>query len=64
MMRRSKNLRVSDSLVKFRKSNFGGYMDLKFLLEREFRRKIDLVTEGSIKPELQHIRKDAKYARL
>ncbi|MBN2095047.1 MAG: nucleotidyltransferase domain-containing protein [Candidatus Aenigmarchaeota archaeon] len=53
-----------DVLVKFRKPKFGGYMDLKFLLEKEFKRKVDLVTEGSLKPELKDIRREVKYARL
>lgn len=54
----------SDILVKFRKPGFDEYMDLKFLLEKTFRRKVDLVTEGGLKPELSYVKKEAKYARL
>lgn len=53
-----------DILVKFRKTGFDEYMDLKFLLEKTFRRKVDLVTEGGLKPELRYVKKEAKYARL
>ncbi len=53
-----------DILVKFRKTKFDDYMDVKFLLERTFKRKVDLVTESSLKPELRHVKKEAKYARL
>lgn len=39
-------------------------MDLLFLLEKMFRRKIDLVIEKDIHPELNYVKKKAKYVRL
>jgi uncharacterized protein len=53
-----------DFIVKFRKTGFDEYMDLKFMLEKTFKRKVDLVTEGSLKPELGYVKKEAKYAKL
>jgi len=37
-------------------------MELKFLLERLFRRKVDLVVEDSLKPALRYVKKEAVYA--
>ncbi len=51
-----------DFLVAFEKPTFDNYMDAKFLLERLFRRKVDLVTEGGLKPALRYVRKEARYA--
>ena len=51
-----------DFLVQFKYPTFDNYMDLKFLLEKLFHRKLDLVTEEGLKPSLQHIKKEAIYA--
>lgn len=51
-----------DFLVEFDEPTFDNYMDVKFLLERLFRRKIDLVTSGGLKPALRSVRKDVRYA--
>lgn len=53
-----------DILVSFNKPKFDSYMDLKFLLEKEFQKKIDLVIEKNLKPELNFVKKEAIYARL
>ena len=53
-----------DIIVKFEKENFDDYMGLLFLLERIFKRKIDLVIENDLYPELRYIKKESKYARL
>ncbi|MEK6979034.1 MAG: nucleotidyltransferase family protein [Candidatus Micrarchaeota archaeon] len=50
-----------DFLVEFEEPTFDNYMDLKFLLERMFHKKVDLVIESSLKPALQYIRKEARY---
>jgi len=39
-------------------------MDLLFLLERMFKRKIDLVIEKDLHPELNYVKKEAKYVKL
>ncbi len=49
-----------DILVVFReKATFDQYMDLKFYLEDLFDRKVDLVTESGLRPEIrQHVKED------
>lgn len=53
-----------DIIVNFDKETFDNYMDLLFLLEKMFRRKIDLVIEKDLHPELNYVKKEAKYVRL
>lgn len=52
-----------DFLVVLQNPSFDNYMELKFFLERLFRKKIDLVTEGSLKPSLKHVAEEAIYAK-
>ena len=61
-VRGSKNIGDLDFLVTFNKPTFDNYMDLKFFLEGLFNKKIDLVTENSLKPALQYVKKEAVYA--
>ena len=54
-----------DMLVVFEEGqkNFDNYMELKFYLEDLFGRKIDRVTEKTLKPQLKDIiLKDVLYA--
>lgn len=51
-----------DFLVTFTQPTFDNYMELKFWLEKLFRKKVDLVMEGSLKPALRYVRKEALYA--
>jgi len=37
-------------------------MDLKFLLEKMFGKRVDLVSEDSLKPALRYVKKEALYA--
>ena len=62
---RGENKRKSDIdfLVAFEKSTFDNYMNLKIFLENLFKRKIDLLTESSLKPTLSYIKKEAQYVR-
>lgn len=53
-----------DIIVNFDKETFDNYMDLLFLLERMFKRKIDLVIEKDLHPQLNYVKKEAKYVRL
>ncbi len=53
-----------DIIVNFDKETFDNYMDLLFLLERMFKRKIDLVIEKDLHPELNYVKREAKYVRL
>ncbi len=42
-----------DFLVELAPCDFDSYMDVKFLLEHEFTRRIDLVTFGGLKPTIR-----------
>ena len=53
-----------DIIVNFDKETFDNYMDLLFLLEKMFKRKIDLIIEKDLHPELNYVKKEAKYVRL
>ncbi len=53
-----------DIIVNFNKETFDNYMDLLFLLEKMFKRKIDLVIEKDLHPELNYVKNEAKYVRL
>ncbi len=51
-----------DFLVSFNKPTFDNYMELKFLLEKMFRKRVDLVVEDSLKPAVKYVKKEAIYA--
>ena len=44
--------------------SFDNYMELKFLLEKIFGKKVDLVIEKNLRPELNYVKKEVSYARL
>jgi uncharacterized protein len=45
-----------DLLVSFHgRPSFDGFMDLKFFLEDVLKRKVDLVTEGALKPRMKPV---------
>lgn len=48
-----------DLLVRFERPTFDAYMDTKFLLEDVLGRRVDLVTESTLKPALRHVRDEA-----
>lgn len=48
-----------DLLVRFERPSFDASMDAKFLLEETLGRRVDLVTEGALKPALRHVRDEA-----
>ena len=52
-----------DFLVDLRRVHFDEYMDLKFFLEKTFRKKVDLVIKGDLKPAMQYVKKEAQYAK-
>ena len=53
-----------DILIDFRNPSFDNYVDVMILLEGLFKRKIDLITELSLRPEMAYIRKEAEYVKL
>jgi len=50
-----------DLLVEFETTTFDNYMDLKFFLERLFKRKVDLVIESNLKKQIQYVKEEAVY---
>jgi len=53
-----------DILVNFNDVDFDRYIGLKFMLEKLFGRKVDLVIESDLRPELKKVKKEAKYVRI
>lgn len=53
-----------DVLIVVDNPKFDDYMDLKIMLEKLFKRKIDLVIEKDLKSELNYVKKETKYAKL
>jgi len=52
-----------DFLVAFKDPTYDNYIELKFLLEKIFHKKIDLVIEDNLKPALQYVKEEAVYAK-
>ena len=52
-----------DFLVVFEHPTFDNYMDLKFFLEKTFRKNVDLVTEDSLKPAIEYVKEEAVYVK-
>jgi len=52
-----------DLLVIFDEPTFDKFMELKFMLEKLFHRKVDLVIEENLKPSLSYVKEEALYAK-
>ena len=52
-----------DFLVVFDEPTFDNYMELKFLLEKLFKKKVDLVIEENLKSALKYVKEEAIYAK-
>jgi len=63
---KGKNSKKSDIdiLIKFEKIDFDNYLSILDFLEKVFRRKIDLVIEDDLKPELKYVKKEAEYVKI
>jgi len=53
-----------DVLVEFNEASFDNYAEVLILLEKLLKRKIDLITKSSLRPELSYVKKEVKYARI
>ena len=53
-----------DFLVEFNKVSFDNYMNLLILLKELFNRKIDLVIERDLRPELEYVKSEVQYVKL
>ena len=61
--RQNKNSDI-DFIVDFEEITFEDYMGLLFFLKKLLKRKIDLVIEKDLKPELNYIKKEAEYVKI
>ncbi|MBI5332796.1 MAG: nucleotidyltransferase family protein [Candidatus Aenigmarchaeota archaeon] len=50
-----------DILIKLDKPTFDNYIELKFMLEKMFHRKVDLVIEDNLKSGVEHIKEETIY---
>ncbi|MCK5321461.1 nucleotidyltransferase domain-containing protein [Candidatus Pacearchaeota archaeon] len=53
-----------DLIVSLKKIDTDSYLGTWVYLEKVFRKKIDLVIDISLKPELNYIKKEAVYAKI
>ena len=53
-----------DIIVKFNKITLKNYMGLLQLLKKIFNRKVDLVIEQDLKPELRYVKKEMVYVKI
>jgi len=53
-----------DFLVEFEKITFDNYIDVLIMLKELFKRKIDLIIEGDLRPELNYVKEEAQYVKL
>jgi len=54
-----------DLLVTFEEENLGkNYFKALFYLENLFKRKVDLIIVQSLRPELNHVKKEAVYVDI
>ena len=53
-----------DLLVTFSEKTFQNYMGLLFQLRYLLKKKIDLVIEEGLKPELRYVKREAEYVRM
>jgi len=53
-----------DILVNFDKITSDNFFDLMETLEKLFKRKIDLVIEKNLVPELNYVKKEVQYVKL
>ena len=52
-----------DFLVLLDEPTYDNYIELKFLLEKIFHKKVDLVMEDNLKPALQYVKEEVIYAK-
>ena len=61
---KQKNRSDVDVIVEFDKISFENYIGLSRLLEKILGKKIDLVIESDLKPELEYVKEEAEYAKI
>ena len=61
---KQKNGSDIDLIVEFKEITFKDYMGLLYLLQKIFNKKVDLVIEKNLKPELNYVKKEAEYVKI
>ena len=59
-----KNKSDIDFLIEVNEIDADKFFSLLFLLEKMFKKKIDLVDIKRLRPELEYVKKEAKYAKI
>ena len=53
-----------DLLIEFDEPTFDNYFELWEFLEKLFKRKVDLIIEKNLRPELNYVKKETQYVRI
>jgi uncharacterized protein len=53
-----------DFIIEFKEINADNYFSVLFLLQKMFNKKIDLVIESDLKPELKYVLGETEYAKI
>jgi len=53
-----------DILIEFDKPTLEKYLYVLRLLEKKLKRKVDLIIESDLKPELVYVKKEAQYVQI
>jgi len=53
-----------DIIVEFKTPSFDNYANTIIFLEKILKKKVDLTTKSSLRPELNYIKEEAEYARI
>lgn len=53
-----------DVLVEFNKISADNFFGLLFFLEKLFRKKVDLIIEENLRPELNYVKRDVEYVQI
>jgi len=53
-----------DIVINISKPTFDNYMGTFYLLQKLLKRKVDLVIESDLKPELEYIKDEAEYVKI
>ena len=61
---KQKNGSDVDFLIEFNEISANNFFGVLFFLEKLLGKKIDLVIEEDLKPELNYVKKEAKYVKI
>lgn len=53
-----------DILIEFEKVTADNFFEVLFLLEKIFKKKVDLIIEKNLRPELNYVKKEVEYVQV